>query len=161
VSGTRVLWLIEITYLTSGDKFNASVQDATTELGTTKNRSSSSSIDWAIVGTMGALFGVVSKLLQKDGLQQPHAAVVQNSRSRHAKERVASTLFQTLHRLAKTGAGYKCLADLTTLHDCLPCLWSIEDVFCKFGAYSVLNALLSGTNKDKPNAIRHGIRIRE
>lgn len=125
-------------------EFNASVQHAATEL------SGISSVDKYIVGTMGALFGLLCKLLQKDG----SGAIALNSCSRHAKENVASALFQTLHRLTKTMTGYKCSADLTTLRDCLPSLWGIEDTFCKFGAYSVLNALLSGTNKDNPSVKR-------
>ena len=50
--------------------------------------------------------------------------------------------------MTQTATGYKCSAELTTLRECLPTFWGIEDLFCKFCAYSVLNNLLSGTNKD-------------
>ena len=134
-------------------EFNANVQKPAQELVP------GGSVEKHIIGSMGALFGLIGKLLQSEGLlqqqqqqQQPSAA--QNSRTRHAKERVAGTFFQTLYRLAKTTTGYKCSAELTTLRECLPTLWAIEDTFCKFGAYSVLNGLLSGTNKDDPSAKR-------
>jgi DNAJ protein RME-8 N-terminal len=125
-------------------EFNASVQHPTSELPP------SSAVDKLIVGTMGALFGLIKLLLQND----TSTALTPNTQRRHGNERVAGTMFQTLHRLARTTMGYKCSADLTTLRECLPYVWNIDDTFCKFSAFSVLNALLSGTNKDLPHVKR-------
>lgn len=134
--------------VTACREFNATVQNAETELGL-----SSSSLDKCIVGTMGALFGLVGKLLLPQTREETPRNLAKPQQFVHRRldnERVAGTLIQTLCRLAKTETGYKCSADLTTIRDCIPSFWNIDNVFCKYGAFSVLNTLLSGTNKDKP-----------
>jgi hypothetical protein len=92
--------------------------------------------DKYILGAIGALWGIVSKLL---------TAHAQNSRDRHEAEQAANPMLQTLYRLAKTPIGYKGTVELTTMQETIPLLWNINDEFCKFWALRVLNVLMSGS----------------
>eukprot|EP00934_Nitzschia_sp_Nitz4_P000945 Nitzschia sp. Nitz4//scaffold10_size219509//158366//167608//NITZ4_001449-RA/size219509-augustus-gene-0.252-mRNA-1//1//CDS//3329532983//945//frame0 len=104
-------------------EFNASVLPTAEGLPTGEK-------DKFVLGSIGALWGLAAELLEY--------------REKHLAERAAGPMFQTLHRLAKTPAGYKHSVELATLSDCLPLLWTIEDPFCKFWAFRTLAVLLSG-----------------
>jgi DnaJ family protein C protein 13 len=105
-------------------EFNASVLPTAEGLPTAEK-------DKFVLGSIGALWGVVAELLDV-------------KKDRHLAEQTAGPMFQTLHRLSKTNAGYKNSIELATFVDCLPLLWTIEDAFCKFWAFRALTVLLSG-----------------
>lgn len=109
-------------------EFNASVPP--TGLGLPKGAH-----DKVVLGSIGALWGLVSKLLQRP----PHT----NSRDWHEGETTAAPLLETLFRLARTPAGYRGTAELTPLQDSIGLLWHVDDTFCKFWALRVLGLLLS------------------
>jgi DnaJ family protein C protein 13 len=88
--------------------------------------------DKQVLGSIGALWGLVADLLEVKKDDQ------------YMAEQTAGPMFQSLHRLSKTNAGYKNSIELATFLDCLPLLWTIEDAFCKFWAFRALTALLSG-----------------
>ena len=138
-----------LTLVTACREFNANVVAPPQRRPDWSIGSGGTVVEKHIIGSMGALFGLVGKLLaapvsmEEDGRTPPPV----DARVRRDREQVAGTMLQTLYRLAQTVTGYRCSAELSTLlRDCLPTLWSIQDTYCQFGAYSVLNALLSGTN---------------
>lgn len=96
--------------------------------------------DKHVLGSIGALWGLVADLIEC-------------RKDRHLAEQTAAPMFQTLHRLSKTNAGYKHSIELATFIDTLPLLWTIEDPFCKFWAFRALTVVLSGlsrtSNRDK------------
>lgn len=101
--------------------------------------------DKHISGSIGALWGLVAKLLRSKGFSsQADTPVHQNARESSLVEQTATTFLQTLYRLSRTLAGYKVSAELTTFQECIPELATIQDSLCKFWAFSVLNVLLSG-----------------
>ena len=121
-----------------------------------------STIEKQIIGTMGSLLGIIAKLLQYKNATTTVSSTANNNsdattallpsplpdaQRRIRSEQMAGTMFQTLYRLAQTSTGYKSSAELTTLRECLPYLWSLEDTYCTYSAYSFLNVLLSGTTK--------------
>mmetsp|Transcript_6988 Transcript_6988/g.16332 ORF Transcript_6988/g.16332 Transcript_6988/m.16332 type:complete len:3227 (-) Transcript_6988:18-9698(-) len=90
-----------------------------------------------VLGSIGALWGLAADLLEM-------------KKDRHLAELTAGPMFQTLHRLSKTPAGYKSSIELATFLDCLPLLWTIEDPFCKFWAFRTVSVLLSALPGNKP-----------
>lgn len=111
-------------------EFNASVLPTSEGLPTGER-------DKFVLGSIGALWGLAADLLEMET-------------DRYMAEHTAGPMFQTLHRLSKTPAGYKNSIELATFLDCLPLLWSIEDTFCKFWAFRALRVLLSGLSGKKP-----------
>lgn len=98
--------------------------------------------DKYVTGSIGALWGLISKLLESyKGTALPSA---QSARQRHEAELTACAFFQTLYRLSRTVAGYKLSVELDTMQESISLLWEIDDVFCKFWGFQVLNVLLSG-----------------
>jgi len=95
--------------------------------------------DKNLAGSIGALWGLISKLLDRKVVEG-----VNNRLGRPLAEHTAGTFFQTLYRMSKTPTGYKLSAELTTMQESIPFLWDVNDVFCKFWAFKVLNILLSG-----------------
>jgi len=122
-------------------EFNASVLPTGDGLPT-------SSSDKQISGSIGALWGLVTKLLERPTQQGDDS--VHNARDVARAENTCSAFFQTLYRLSKTPAGYKISADLSTMQESIPLLFRIDDVFCKFWAFQVMKVLLSGLpDRDK------------
>ena len=107
-------------------EFNASVLPTAKGLPTDKNHK-------LILGSIGALWGLVADLLEAGS----------SGTKKHLAEQTAAPLLQTLHRLCKTNAGYKHSIELATFIDCLPLLWTIDNVFCKFWAFRCLAVLLA------------------
>jgi DnaJ family protein C protein 13 len=166
------------TLIDACNEFNCSIQqpqqDFTNPNSTTEKH---------IIGTMGSLLGIIAKLLQYKNAttttSSSSAAAITNNAPNHytdttattaiqspssipdvqrriKSEQMVGTMFQTLYRLVQTTTGYKNAAELTTLRECLPYLWTLNDTFCMYSAYSVLNVLLSGTiittmNKKNPS----------
>ncbi|CAJ1946333.1 unnamed protein product [Cylindrotheca closterium] len=93
--------------------------------------------DKHVLGSIGALWGLAADLLEM-------------TKDRHLAELTAGPMFQTLHRLSKTPAGYKSSIELATFLDCLPLLWTIDDPFCKFWAFRTVSVLLSAIPGNKP-----------
>lgn len=116
-------------------EFNASVLPTGEGLPT-------SPTDKQVSGSIGALWGLVGSLLTRTTTNGD--SLVRNRRLLSQAEQVCATFFQTLYRLSKTPTGYKVSAELTTLQEAIPLLWEIDDVFCKYWAFAVLNVLLSG-----------------
>ena len=96
--------------------------------------------DRSILGSVGALWGILSLLLQRpsDGA---------NIHEWHEAELAATPMFQALYRLSQTPAGYKGTAELDTMQDCIGLLWQLDDSFCQFWMLRVMRALLSGPAK--------------
>ena len=104
--------------------------------------------DKNITATIGALWGLIGKLLQQYSTGNGETTI-QNMNETMQAEAIATTLFQTLHRLSQTPTGYKGSVELTTLQVTMPLLWNINDAFCKWSAFQVLTVLLSGQpNRD-------------
>ncbi|EEC47802.1 predicted protein [Phaeodactylum tricornutum CCAP 1055/1] len=119
-------------------EFNASVPPSGEGLPTGEK-------DKTVVGTIGALWGLVSGLLVEDQAKtQETVAASGASRQRHVAEATAATLLQTLYRLSKSVTGYKSTAELSTFLETIPLLWTVSNEFCKYWALQVLNVLLSG-----------------
>ncbi|KAI2510862.1 protein of unknown function (DUF4339) [Fragilaria crotonensis] len=89
--------------------------------------------DKYILGSTGALWGILSRLLASEG---------QNSRDRHRAELAATPVLQVLFRLSQTPAGFKGTAELSTFQGCIKDLWCIEDEFCQFWSFRVLSILM-------------------
>jgi DNAJ protein RME-8 N-terminal len=147
-------------------EFNANVLPTGEGLSTTAASSSSNSYkpDKVISGTIGALWGLVAKLLLGHHHQQQHhqqqqqvsmppqnqlqqqqqdesslvASTNRNMRDLQMAEQAAATILQSLFRLSKTPTGYHASVELTTFQECISALCSIQDTFCKFWAFSVL-----------------------
>lgn len=117
-------------------EFNANVLPSGAGLPT-------STSDKQISGSVGALWGLVSKLLERPQ-NEDQGSAAHNSRESAQAEQLCSTLFQTLFRLSRTPTGYKVSAELSTLQESIPLIFLINDVFCKFWAFQVLKVLLSG-----------------
>jgi DnaJ homolog subfamily C member 13 len=111
-------------------EFNASVLPTAEGLPTGEK-------DKQVLGSIGSLWGLVAWILEL-------------KIDRHLAEQVAGPMFQTLHRLSKTPAGYRSSVDLATFLDCLPLLLTIDDPFSKFWGFRTLTVLLSGL----PNKLR-------
>lgn len=111
-------------------EFNASVLPTAEGLPTGEK-------DKYVLGSIGALWGLIAELLEM-------------KEDRYSAEQTAGPIFQTLHRLSKSAAGYKNSIELATFLDCIPLLWTIEDTFCKFWAFRTMTVLLSGFPPDKP-----------
>jgi hypothetical protein len=109
-------------------EFNASVLPSGDGLPTAAS-------DRLILGSVGALWGLVRSLLQE---------ATQRQETRSLVEAVCCTLLQTLHRLSRTFAGYRVSVELSTFKAALPLVWGIDDPFCKFWILEVLNVLVSG-----------------
>eukprot|EP00536_Pseudo-nitzschia_multiseries_P012252 jgi/Psemu1/208098/e_gw1.458.47.1 len=105
-------------------EFNASVLPTAEGLPRSEN-------DKQVLGSIGSLWGLVSRLLKC-------------TKDRNLAEQAAGPILQTLHRLSKTPAGYKNSVDLATFVDCIPLLLTIDDSFCKFWAFRTITVLLSG-----------------
>jgi hypothetical protein len=116
-------------------EFNASVPPTGEGLPT-------GTADKYVSGSIGALWGLVAALLGRPPPQGE--AALHNVRESSQAEATASTFLQTLCILSKSPAGYKLSAELSTLQEAIPLLWAIDDVFCKFWSFQVLNVLLSG-----------------
>ena len=137
-------------------EFNCSVQQPHIDF-----LNPTSTVEKHIIGTIGSLFGIVAKLLQNihapttsnittvAPTTMPMLQPLPDAQRRVRTEQMAGTMFQTLSRLAQTPTGYKNSAELTTLRECLPNLRTIEDTYCIYSAYSVLNVLLSGNTMKK------------
>jgi hypothetical protein len=105
--------------------------------------------DKHVIGSVGALLGLVVRLLSKEGDE-----INKKIKSRNEKrESMAGVLLQSLHRLVQTTAGYKCAVEISALQECLPLWIGIEDVFTKFSAFSVLNVLLSGRRRRRKRTV--------
>jgi hypothetical protein len=91
-----------------------------------------------ISGSIGALWGLISKLLEFPS---------GTARDRQLAEQTACTFFQTLYRLSRTATGYKGSVELSTMQESISLLWDIGDVFCKYWGFYVLDVLLSGLPK--------------
>lgn len=131
---------IEELYRTTLDacrEFNASV------LSTGEDISDSGKLEKNISAAVGALWGLVGKLLELDEGQKEGLSI-QNVHDRSKAETTAAVLLQTLYRLSQTPTGYKVSVELTTFQHAILQLWTIRDSFCKFCALQVLNILLSG-----------------
>jgi hypothetical protein len=102
--------------------------------------------DKYISGSIGALWGLVSNLLEPPSAGK-NLPPTRTARDRQLAEHTACTFFQTLYRLSRTATGYKGSVELSTLQESLLLLWNIDDVFCKFWGFHVLNVLLSGLPK--------------
>ena len=96
--------------------------------------------DRFILGTIGALWGILARLLQRPSDQT-------NIRDWHEAELAAMPMFQALYRLTQTPAGYKGTAELDTMQECVGLLWELDDAFCQFWMLRVLRILLSGPAK--------------
>lgn len=117
-------------------EFNASVPPTGQGLPTSPS-------DKNILGSVGALWGILSLLIQR-----PSDSA--NIHDWHEAELAATPMFQALYRLSQTPAGYKGTAELDTMQDCIALLWQLDDSFCQFWMLRVLRALLSGpANRDK------------
>jgi hypothetical protein len=109
--------------------------------------------DKIVSATVGALWGLVYELLQcgknnaNESLQQQQQLHV---RDRHVAEQIACTFLQALYRLSQTTTGYKASAELTTMQDCIPLIWNIQDDFAKFWAFRILVVLVSGKRGKMP-----------
>jgi hypothetical protein len=109
-------------------EFNASVLPSGEGLPTAAS-------DKLILGSVGALWGLVTNLLRE---------VTRQQETRPQAQAVCCTLLQTLYRLSKTFAGYKGSVELSTFKAALTLVWGIDDPFCKFWILEVLNVLVSG-----------------
>ena len=108
--------------------------------------------DKTISGSIGALWGLVYELLQSTR-QQQH--MTQQQQQMHVQDRVvaeqmACTMLQSLYRLSQTATGYKASVELTTIQDCIPLVWKIQDDFGKFWAFRTLAELVSGKRGKMP-----------
>ena len=112
-------------------QFNASVTPGT-EIdfgGSGENR--------MVLGTIGALWGIIGILLKRRS----------SGGERQASEEYIANFFQVLYRLSGTEVGYTKSSDLTTLQETLPLMTGIVDPFCRFWSLKVTNRLLSGREK--------------
>ena len=98
--------------------------------------------DKYVLGSIGALWGLVAELLEC-------------RKDRHVAEQTAAPMFQTLHRLSKTVAGYQHSIEMATCIDSLPLLWTIEDPFCKFWAFRALTVLISGLPRSRDKEVEY------
>ena len=87
-----------------------------------------------VVGCVGALWGIISKLLKRDG---------NDTRQRYLAEVTATPLLQTLFRLTQTAVAYRESVELATFQASLSLFWGIDDEFCKFCVLRVISLLLS------------------
>jgi hypothetical protein len=99
--------------------------------------------DKYISGSIGALWGLISNLLERPSSGNP----TRTARDKQLAEHSACTFFQTLYRLSRTATGYKGSVELSTLQESILLLWNIDNVFCKFWGFHVINVLLSGLPK--------------
>lgn len=96
-----------------------------------------SATDRQVLGSLGALWGIVAHLLDReDGKSK-------NARDWHQAELAATPMLQTIFRLCHSPAGYKASVELTTMQECIPLLASMDDDFAKFWAFRVVSLLLS------------------
>ena len=95
---------------------------------------SNGNLDKVVVGCVGALWGIISKLLNQDR---------KDARQWYLVEVTATPLFQTLYRLTQTAVAYRESVELSTFQASLCLIWDINDEFCKFCALRVLSLLLS------------------
>ncbi|GKY91883.1 hypothetical protein MPSEU_000159900 [Mayamaea pseudoterrestris] len=123
-------------------EFNASV------LPTGDGLSDGTKSDKNISAAVGALWGLIGRLLQPSS-GSSDSATIQNLRETMHAETIAATFFQTLYRLSQSATGYKVTVELTSFQLSVPSIWGIRDAFCKFCALLVLDVLLSGlSNRD-------------
>jgi hypothetical protein len=130
-------------------EFNASVLPTAEGLPTGEK-------DKHVLGSIGALWGLVAELLDrtqqtqsKNTNRNSNPSQKVSSRDRYEAEQSTAPMLQTLHRLSRTVAGYKNTMELATFTDFLPFLLTIEDAFCKFWAFRVLGVLVSGLPGNK------------
>ena len=93
--------------------------------------------DKTVIGCLGALWGIISKLLKKDD---------DDSKQWYLAELAATPMFQTIYRLTQTATGYRDSVELSTLQAALGLFWDVDDVFCQFWALRVLYLLVSSNN---------------
>jgi len=93
--------------------------------------------DKSILGSLGALWGLV-------------AALLRTNPNKPLREETLSSLLQSIYRLSQTPTGYTCSAELTTLQNALSVLFhekqSLEP-FSMFWAIRVIGVLVSGTTE--------------
>ena len=129
-------------------EFNASVLPTAEGLPTTEK-------DKYVLGSIGALWGLVAEMLERRHHQNMSGNRNASSRESHEAELSAAPMLQTLHLLSKTVAGYKNTMELATFTDCLPFLLTIDDAFCKFWGFRALHTLLSGYPNKRDREIEY------
>jgi len=105
--------------------------------------------DKTLSGCIGALWGLVYELLRIPP-NMSHMQSQLHVRDRHVAEHIACTLLQSLYRLSQTATGYKVSVELTTMQDCIPLVWQIQDDFGKFWAFRTIGVLVSGKRGKMP-----------
>ena len=93
--------------------------------------------DRFVLGSIGALWGIVAFLLHRG------EGDAKNARTWHHAELSTIPMLQAIYRLSHSPAGYKGSAELTSMQSCVPMLAMMEDDFAKFWAFRVLGLLLS------------------
>lgn len=102
--------------------------------------------DKQVLGCIGALWGILSKLLSRKG---------GNSTETHLGEASAIPILQALYRLCQTPAGFKGTVDLSTMQECIKYLWDMNDDFCQFWSLRVLLILLNSKSHPRDREVEY------
>jgi DnaJ family protein C protein 13 len=101
--------------------------------------------DKQVLGSIGALWGILSRLLKKTG----------DSREMHQAELAAIPILQTLYRLSQTPGGFKGTVELSTMQESIKLLWGIDDDFCQYWSLRVLLTLLSSPSRQRDMEVEY------